>query len=149
MLSPETLFQICNTVALLCWIALGATTLIGAARRFVWPATGLVVPALFAVAYVAALSAGLAKGGGGGFGSIAEVRQLFADDHALTAGWIHYLAFDLVVGTLIARDAARSGVAAVFTLPALALTFLFGPAGLLAYLVVRLAKGGKLRESLS
>lgn len=149
MLSPETIFQTCNTVALLCWLALAASTLIGATRRVVWPATGLVVPALFAVAYVAALAAGLAKGGGGGFGSIAEVRQLFADDHALTAGWIHYLAFDLIVGTLIARDAARSGVSAVFTLPALALTFLFGPAGLLTYLVVRVARGGKLRESLS
>ena len=101
MLSPETLFKICNTVALLGWIALAASTLIGAARRFVWPATGLLVPALFAVAYVAALAAGLAKGGGGGFGSIAEVRQLFADDHALAAGWIHYLAFDLIVVLLL------------------------------------------------
>lgn len=149
MLSPGTLFQACNTIALLCWIALAASTLIGAARHYVWPATGLVVPALLALAYVAALAAGLAKGGEGGFGSIAEVRALFADDHALTAGWIHYLAFDLIVGTLIARDAARAGVSAVFTLPALALTFLFGPSGLLAYLVVRLARGGKLGESLS
>ncbi|MDT9071476.1 abscisic acid-deficient protein Aba4 family protein, partial [Escherichia coli] len=81
-----------------------------------------------AVAYVGSLATGLAARGGGGFGSIAEVRQLFANDASLTAGWIHYLAFDLMVGTLIARDAVRAGVPAVFTLPALVLTFLFGPA---------------------
>lgn len=149
MISPDVLFSTCSSAALVAWLALATSVLVPKLRGYGWPATGLVLPALFAVAYVGALAAGLAKGGGGGFGSIAEVRQLFADDHALTAGWIHYLAFDLVVGTLIARDAARSGVSAIFTIPALALTFLFGPAGLLAYLVVRIAKGGNLRESLS
>ncbi|WP_020179982.1 abscisic acid-deficient protein Aba4 family protein [Methylopila sp. M107] len=149
MLSPDSLFSLCSSAALVAWAALAASVFLPAIRRYVWPATGLALPALFAVAYVGALVAGLSKGGGGGFGSIAEVRQLFADDHALTAGWIHYLAFDLIVGTLIARDAARSGVSAVFVVPALALTFLFGPAGFLAYFVVRLAKGGFWKESFS
>ena len=149
MLSPDRLFSLCSGAALIAWAALAASVLMPRLRRTVWTATGLGLPALFAVAYIGALIAGLSNGKGGGFGSIAEVRQLFSDDHALTAGWIHYLAFDLIVGTLIARDAARSGVSAVFVVPALALTFLFGPAGLLAYLVVRFAKGGQLKESLS
>lgn len=149
MLSPDVIFAAANGLALAGWIALGASVLAPGLRRLVWPATGVALPAVFAVVYLGALAAGLSHGGGGGFGSIAEVRKLFADDHALTAGWVHYLAFDLVVGTLIARDAGRAGVSAVFTLPALALTFLFGPAGLLTYLVVRIAQGGQLKESLS
>jgi len=30
------------------------------------------------------------------------VRALFAHDHVLVAGWVHYLAFDLMVGALLA-----------------------------------------------
>ena len=149
MLPPAAAFAAANAAALLAWVLLAASVIVPALRRIVWPATGIALPALFAVAYVGLLAAGLSRGGGGGFGSIEEVRALFADDHALTAGWVHYLAFDLVVGTLIARDAARSGVSALFTVPALALTFLFGPAGMLVYLVARLARGGQWKESLS
>ena len=42
---------------------------------------------------------------GGGFGSIAEVRALFMSDPVLVAGWVHYLAFDLFIGTWIAVEA--------------------------------------------
>jgi hypothetical protein len=101
------------------------------------------------IAYLGSLIAGFAGGASGGFSSIAEVRQLFQSDHALTAGWIHYLAFDLIVGTLIARDAARAGTPAAFVPPALILTFLFGPVGLLAHLIVRIGQGGRMKESLS
>jgi hypothetical protein len=66
-----------------------------------------------------------------------EVRALFAVDHALTAGWIHYLAFDLFVGTWIARRAGELGLPHLAVVPLLALTFLFGPAGLLAFFVLR------------
>lgn len=149
MLTPHLLFAIGNACALVAWFSLAVAVFMPALRRWIWPVAGIGLPALFAVAYVGALIAGIAGGATGGFGSIREIRQLFANDHALAAGWLHYLAFDLVVGTLIARDAARSGVSPVFVLPALALTFLFGPAGLLAWLVVRLARGGQLKEILS
>jgi Domain of unknown function (DUF4281) len=75
---------------------------------------------------------------GGGFGSIDQVRALFADDSALAAGWLHYLAFDLFVGAWIVRDAATRQLPGLLVLPCLPLTFLFGPAGLLAYFAVRL-----------
>lgn len=149
MLSPDTVFSACNTLALLGWIALGASLFVTRARVWIWRSTGLALPALFAVAYIGALATGLAAGGGGGFGSIAEVRTLFANDHALTAGWVHYLAFDLIVGTLIARDATRAAIHPALTLPVLGLTFLFGPAGMLAYFVVRLASGRPLTETAS
>lgn len=40
--------------------------------------------------------------GEGGFGSLDEVRALFAVPGLLVAGWVHYLAFDLFVGVWIA-----------------------------------------------
>ncbi len=39
----------------------------------------------------------------GGFGSLAEVQQLFTSPWVALAGWLHYLAFDLWMGARIAR----------------------------------------------
>jgi hypothetical protein len=55
----------------------------------------------------------------------------------LLAGWTHYLAFDLFIGGWEVRDAQRRGVPHLFIVPALVLTFLLGPAGLLLYLATR------------
>ncbi len=49
-------------------------------------------------------------GSKGGSGSLAEVSMLFQDPWLLLAGWVHYLAFDLFIGSWEARDAARSGI---------------------------------------
>jgi len=69
--------------------------------------------------------------------SIGEVRALFTNDAALTAGWLHYLAFDLFVGTWIAREGLDQGVIPILLIPCLLLTFIFGPAGLLLFLILR------------
>jgi hypothetical protein len=134
-LDPDLAFRSGNLLALLGWLALAASP---PSRRWaprVWQLTGWVLPLLLALGYVALL---LGHWGPGGFGSLAEVRQLFERPGLLAAGWLHYLAFDLFVGTWIARDAAQRGLPHLAVLPCLALTFLFGPAGLLAYAVLTL-----------
>ena len=78
--------------------------------------------------YVALMGAYVADAGGG-FGSIAEVRTLFMSDPVLVAGWGHYLAFDLLIGSLLAERLDRAGVTRWLQAPVLLLTFLFGPAG--------------------
>ena len=55
----------------------------------------------------------------------------------LTAGWLHYLAFDLFVGSWISEQAAALALPHWLLLPPLALTFLFGPAGLLVFFGLR------------
>lgn len=69
----------------------------------------------------------------GGFGSLAELRQLFASEPLLLAGWVHYLAFDLFVGGWIAARADALGVSRLVQAPILLATFLFGPIGLLLW----------------
>ncbi|HEU6452531.1 MAG TPA: ABA4-like family protein, partial [Gemmatimonadaceae bacterium] len=61
----------------------------------------------------------------------------FENPWALLAGWVHYLAFDLFVGGWEVRDAQRRGIPHLLVVPALVLTFLFGPGGLLLYLAIR------------
>jgi Domain of unknown function (DUF4281) len=100
--------------------------------------TRLFIPALFGVAYVVLIAQGWSKADGAGFGSIEQVRALFAVDAALVAGWLHYLAFDLFVGSWIVEDGLTRRINHFALIPCLALTFLFGPAGLLLYLGLRL-----------
>jgi hypothetical protein len=141
-LTPDFLFSLANPLALLGWALLvlaprwrgtQALVLSGA-----WP-LGLAV--LYA-AFIAGHYLG-AHSGEGGFGSLAQVAALFHDPWALLAGWVHYLCFDLFVGAWQVRDAQRRGVPHGALVPALALTFLFGPVGLLVYAGVRTALGKK------
>jgi hypothetical protein len=64
----------------------------------------------------------------GGFSTLPDVATLFSNPWALLAGWIHYLAFDLLIGTWETRDAREHGVPPLWLVPCLVLTFLFGPA---------------------
>lgn len=143
MLSPELVFSTASTLALPCWLTLLLTLFVPALRSWTWPITGLFVPALLGTAYVLLIWQGFAESPSGGFGSIAEVRTLFASDAALAAGWLHYLAFDLFVGTWIARTGLRERIHPLLLLPCLPLTFLIGPAGLLLFLGTRLVALGR------
>ena len=131
-LDPAFVFSAGNMMALVGWATLAL--LPG------WHGTqivaGLALPAVFALAY-AVLIIGALGATDGGFGSIEAVRDLFADDRALVAGWLHYLAFDLFVGVWQVREARRLGIPHLLVLPCLVLTFLLGPVGWLAFLVLR------------
>ena len=69
--------------------------------------------------------------------SIEGLRALFMSDGGIVLGWTHYLAFDLFVGLWIARDADTKGFGRWVQLPALFLTLMAGPIGLLIWLIVR------------
>lgn len=140
MLDPGPVFGFANNFGLVAWLALLVSLFVARIRPWVWPATQLLVPALWGAAYVVLLVQGMPETDGS-FSSIEGVRALFASDSALTAGWLHYLAFDLFVGTWIARDSAERGIHGLLVVPCLGLTLMFGPAGLLLYLGLRTALG--------
>jgi hypothetical protein len=132
-MDANQIFSIVNTVALLSWIVLAVLP----GRQWVAGLlTAMVVPALLATAY-AALILTQWRGAEGGFGSLPEVETLFTNPWLLLAGWIHYLAFDLIVGSWEARDSRAQGIPHVLLLPCLALTFMFGPMGWLLYVAMR------------
>ena len=66
-----------------------------------------------------------------------QVYALFQDPALVLAGWIHYLAFDLFIGSWEVRDARRIGIPHLLVVPCLIGTFLVGPVGLLLYLLLR------------
>jgi prepilin signal peptidase PulO-like enzyme (type II secretory pathway) len=134
-MSPETLFQIANPIALLGWLALIAAPL--APRVADWIAA-LIIPLLMSVAY-SALVLAYWSGSTGGYGTLPEVMALFTNPHIALAGWVHYLAFDLFVGAWAVRTARAERIPHLLTLPHLALIFLFGPAGFLTFHAMRAA----------
>ncbi len=137
-MTPETLFAVANPAAMAGWLALAAAPL---APRLADLVAGLAIPALLSVAY-AGLILAFWSGAEGGFGSLAEVTALFGTPEIVLAGWLHYLAFDLLVGAWEVRTARREGIPHLLVLPCLVLTFLFGPAGFLAFLAIRTARLG-------
>ena len=138
-MTPEQVFSIANLIAIVAWIML----VILPGQRWVTDiVTSVVTPLAFAVAYVIIVMTTIdpASGGGGSFLTLAGVAALFSDPWMLLAGWIHYLAFDLLIGTWETRDARERGLRHLLLIPCLVLTFLLGPAGWLLYMGVRLTK---------
>lgn len=131
-MTPERLFSLLNLLALAAWLPL----IFLPKARWATAVVPVVVPALLAVGYVILVGVSL-PWTEGGFSSLAEVKALFENPWALLAGWVHYLAFDLFIGGLEVRDAQRRRIPHLLVVPALILTFLFGPAGLLLYLGIR------------
>jgi ABA DEFICIENT 4-like len=132
-MTPEALFSLASSAVLPGWLLLVFLP------RWRWTtrlATGVVLPALLGLLYLYLILTRWA-GSEGGFGSLAEVRRLFDNPTLLLAGWVHYLAFDLFVGTWEVRDASKLGLPHLLVVPCLLLTFLFGPIGLLLYFVLR------------
>ena len=105
-MSPETIFSACGMLVLPGWLLLVFLP------RWKWSArlvSAVIIPALIGVVYVYLVIAHFGQTEGG-FGSLADVGRLFQNPHALLAGWIHYLAFDLFVGAWEVRDAQRVGL---------------------------------------
>lgn len=129
------IFQLANGFALVAWLVL-----IFAPRRealLILLRDGAV--GLLCLTYAVLLVWIMTSAGSDGadFTTIDGVRTIFASDAGVTVGWIHYLAFDLFVGLWVARDADRIGLSRLVQAPILLATFLFGPFGLLIFLIVR------------
>jgi hypothetical protein len=135
-MTADALFRLCNSVAMAGWLVLVVTGWSPRASRVVSSLiTGLLVPALLCGFYLVLI---FTHWGGhkGGFSSLSGVMLLFTDHWLVLAGWVHYLAFDLFIGSWQVRDAMRNRVPFILVLPCLGLTFLFGPIGLLLYLLL-------------
>lgn len=132
-LNFNLIFAVANSAAMAGWIALiflPRWPLVDKALRY-----GLI--AALSLLYTVLVFVYFFRVPGGGFDSIAAVRALFMSDPVLVAAWAHYLAFDLFVGTWIAKEADKIAMSRLLQAPILLLTFLFGPAGYFTFLVMR------------
>jgi hypothetical protein len=140
-MTPEQTFTLASTAAMVGWMLLVGAVLAppGTARtRLLWGG-GRLVPLLLSAAYLALLVWHWRSAPGGHFGSLDGVATLFASRGKLVGGWVHFLAFDLFIGRWMIDDVLARRAPRWQLLPCLPLTFLYGPAGLLLYFVLRLS----------
>ena len=133
----DTIFSLCGNLAMLGWLGLvflpGQRIVVEVIARIAIP---LAIAALYVFLMVTHYAAAPA---GAGFGSLDAVASLFSVRGLLLAGWIHYLAFDLFVGSWEVSDARANGIHHLFVVPCLFVTFMAGPAGLALYFIVKFA----------
>lgn len=136
------LFSVVNLLAIAGWLVLALMPRKPLAHSVILFLGVALLCLIYTVCLGLALTGSISLGETGaagtpGFGSIEAVRAIFGSDGGVVIGWTHYLAFDLFTGLWIARDADAKGFSRIWQLPFLALTFLAGPVGLLAWLTVR------------
>ena len=136
--SLEAVFRIANFGAVVGWIVLVLAAVFGW-RRALTRFCGTLVPLLLATAYVVLL---IAHWGGPqvDFTSLAGVGAMFRQPVAVLAGWLHYLAFDLLVGVMVVERFLDDRMPRILLVPVLPLVFFFGPAGWLVFQAIRFAR---------
>lgn len=132
-MNPDKLFLICNNLALAGWL------LMVVAPRWKWTfsiiVSGAVILLLSAV-YLTLIVLYFGEGEGN-FSSLDGVMKLFENREAVLAGWVHYLAFDMFVGTWIVSNSQKLGIKHWWIVPCLFFTFMLGPIGLILYFSIR------------
>jgi hypothetical protein len=139
-MTPDLLFKICNSIAPLGWL------LMIIAPKWRWTKTIVVsgiFPLLLGIVYVVLIVLFFGKDEGD-FNSLQGVMKLFTSPWGVTAGWIHYLAFDMFIGSWELSNSQKHGISHWAMIPCLLLTFFFGPIGLIIYYLVRASKTKKL-----
>ena len=133
----EIIFTAASGLAMLGWLCLLAAH----RKRWAhWWVAGVTIPGVLGLLYLGLILRYWSTGQGG-FDSLANVALLFQSPPLLLAGWVHYLAFDLLIGAWQARRAAERGIAWWQLAPCLALTFMFGPIGWLLFMALDRARG--------
>lgn len=135
-MSPSTIFSLCSTIAMAGWIILILLPFWFYSDKFI---IGIII-VLFAIVYAWLIAQSFSFSDMKKFGSLQGVMELFDNPVMVTAGWVHYLAFDLLAGVFIKRNAVKHNISHWLQVPCMLLTFMFGPVGLLLYLLIRFAK---------
>ena len=136
-MSPDSVFQTCSTIATVGWLVLIIISPFWSGfDKFL---IGIVIT-LFAIVYAWLIFQVFRPEDFEKFGSLNGVMELFTDKTAVTAGWVHYLAFDLLTGIWIKKNAQKYGIPHLILIPCLLFTFMLGPIGLLLYLIIRMVK---------
>ena len=144
-MQPEILFSLFSMVAMLGWLIL-----ILLPRRWAWlnQMPALWIPLGLSLGYSLLIGLYFFQAEGG-FDTLANVQRLFTHPMAVLAGWVHYLAFDLLLGCWIARKADALGISRLIQAPILLATFMFGPLGFLLFMLLKGMNNAGLKKTKS
>jgi hypothetical protein len=134
-MSPDVVFKLVNALVLPQWLLMAVAPRWAVTR---WLVRSYLIPVCLAVVYVRYLLSG-GPVDVAAFASLSGLTRLFAQggEGVMLAGWVHYLAFDLVAGSFVLQDAQDKQIPHGFILLPLFFCFMLGPVGLLLYWLIR------------
>jgi hypothetical protein len=135
------LFGLWGNAVLLAWAGLVLSAILP--RSIAWgkrltAISGFYAPVVLSICWAMLLVAAMTSPGAGDLFTLNGVVARFADRDRLILLYFEALTFSLFVGGWIVSDASKKGVPRVAMILVLPLQFLFGPAGVASYVVVRL-----------
>ncbi|WP_340201885.1 ABA4-like family protein [Ascidiimonas sp. W6] len=140
-MTPTDVFSLANLIAMPMWVLMIFLPK--------WKVTSFLinfklVPILLSVIYLVYIIQSIVTGGLMDFGSLSSVMQLFTQEYAVLAGWVHYLAFDLLIGMWLLNQNKELKIHQALMAPCLLLTFMFGPLGFLLFTIIKTFKNKSL-----
>lgn len=135
-MATATVFEIANMIAMPMWVLLVVLPTWKITRFFI---DFKIIPLLLAGIYAIYIFQAMQRGGMD-FGSLAGVMALFTAEDAVLAGWVHYLAFDLLVGMWMVDQNRTLGIHPLLMAPCLLGTLMLGPLGFLLFMTVKTIK---------
>ena len=105
-MTPEDVFQLANGTAPLAWLAMIAAPDNRWVKRTVLSGAWVAMLASMYLLVVATHFNFTAAD----FTTLEGVTALLSDPWAMTAGWIHYLAFDLLAGVILTKKGSALGI---------------------------------------
>lgn len=103
-----------------------------------------IVPIILSFIYTIYIINAISIGGMPDFGNLDSVMKLFTEENAVLAGWVHYLAFDLIIGMWILNASKKLNIHQLIMAPCLFATFMFGPIGFLLFFIIKIIKQNKV-----
>ena len=136
-MTPTIVFSIASVIAMPMWVLMLFFSK--------WKVTQFlidfkVIPLALAFIYAIYIFQAIQIGGMMDFGSLKSIMALFTEKNALLAGWVHYLAFDLLVGMWMLDQNKELRINQLLMAPCLFLTFMLGPIGFLLFMIIKTIK---------
>ena len=124
-MTAALIFKICNFLVFPQWILMIVAPKWKVTQELInWR----IIPFVLALVYAFYALTNLGQSEGN-FNSLEGVMTLFSNDLNVLTGWIHYLAFDLLIGGWVLKTAQKKGIHHGLVIPCLLGCFMLGPIG--------------------
>ena len=136
-MTPTAVFSIASMITMPMWILMIFLSKWKVTRFLI---DFKIIPLALAFIYAIYIFQAIQIGGMMDFGSLKSVMALFTEENAVLAGWVHYLAFDLLIGMWMLDQNKELKINQLLIAPCLFLTFMLGPIGFLLFIIIKTVK---------
>ena len=136
-MTPTAVFSIASMITMPMWILMIFLSKWKVTRFLI---DFKIIPLALTFIYAIYIFQAIEIGGMMDFGSLKSVMALFTEENAVLAGWVHYLAFDLLIGMWMLNQNKELKINQLLIAPCLFLTFMLGPIGFLLFIIIKTVK---------